>query len=60
MGTGIEAQVLMFVNSSYIDSADLVRTGWTKAQKINVGAAQSGNNYIIPVESRAVKFKCHS
>ncbi|QTJ63441.1 tail protein [Salmonella phage STWB21] len=33
---------------TYIDSAEFARTGWTKAQKINVGAAQAATIVSFP------------
>lgn len=44
---GAGANVREFV-VSYIDSAEFARTGWTKAQKINVGAAQAATIISFP------------
>lgn len=55
-GTG--ANVREFV-LSYIDSAEFARTGWTKAQKINVGAAQSATIISFPWKVEH-KFKVSS
>lgn len=55
-GTG--ANVREFV-LSYIDSAEFSRTGWTKAQKINVGAAQSATIISFPWKVEH-KFKVSS
>lgn len=55
---GAGANVREFV-LSYIDSAEFARTGWTKAQKINVGAAQSATIISFPWKVEH-KFKVSS
>lgn len=55
---GSGANVREFV-VSYIDSAEFARTGWTKAQKINVGAAQAATIISFPWKIEH-KFKVSS
>lgn len=55
---GAGANVREFV-VSYIDSAEFKKTGWTKAQKINVGAAQAATIISFPWKIEH-KFKVSS
>ncbi|EPC8131262.1 hypothetical protein ACR3GG_000035 [Shigella sonnei] len=55
---GSGANVREFV-VSYIDSTEFARTGWTKAQKINVGAAQAATIISFPWKIEH-KFKVSS
>ncbi|EJB4242419.1 hypothetical protein MT068_001510 [Salmonella enterica] len=55
---GSGANVREFV-VSYIDTAEFNRTGWTKAQKINVGAAQAATIISFPWKVEH-KFKISS